>query len=70
MIPGIQTIDAVADDVFQERLQMSPEHGEIDPESLHYTIVNAKGLGREQCDWYHAQSHGNPQDDAGALFSL
>jgi hypothetical protein len=49
---------------------MSPEHREIDPESLHYTIVNAKGLGREQCDWYHAESHGNPQDDAGPLFGL
>ena len=45
LIPGIHTIDAVADDVEQDKLQLSPKHIEIDPESLHYTIVNAKGFG-------------------------
>ncbi len=45
LIPGIHTIDAVADDVVQERLQLSPKHTEIDPEALHYTIINAKGFG-------------------------
>jgi acetoacetyl-[acyl-carrier protein] synthase len=45
LIPGIQTIDSVADDVVRDRLQLTPEHREVDPESLHYTIVNAKGFG-------------------------
>jgi acetoacetyl-[acyl-carrier protein] synthase len=45
LIPGIQTIDSVADDVVSDRLQLTPEHREVDPESLHYTIVNAKGFG-------------------------
>jgi len=44
-IPGIQTIDAVADDVAQGNLQISPEHRQIDSTELHYTILNSKGFG-------------------------
>ena len=44
-IPGIQTIDAVADDVAQDNLQISPEHRQIDSTELHYTILNSKGFG-------------------------
>lgn len=45
VIPGIHTIDEVAEDVAQDGLLFSPSHREIDPESLHYTIVNSKGFG-------------------------
>ncbi|MEH6593731.1 MAG: beta-ketoacyl synthase [Halioglobus sp.] len=45
LIPGIHTIDSVADDVVQDNLLFSAKHREIDPESLHYTIVNSKGFG-------------------------
>ena len=45
LIPGIHSIDAVADDVVQDGLSFSKEHREIDPEALHYTIINSKGFG-------------------------
>ena len=45
LIPGINTIDAVADDVFHDRLQLDNKHREIDPEKLDYTIINSKGFG-------------------------
>jgi len=44
-IPGIHTIDAVADDVARDKLLISPEHREIDSRELHYTILNSKGFG-------------------------
>jgi acetoacetyl-[acyl-carrier protein] synthase len=44
-IPGIHSIDAIADDVNQERLQLSADHQQIDPESLQYSLINAKGFG-------------------------
>jgi acetoacetyl-[acyl-carrier protein] synthase len=45
LIPAIQSIDSLADDVVQENLQFSVEHRQIDPQQLHYTIVNSKGFG-------------------------
>ena len=44
-IPGIHSIDAVADDVNQDRLQLSSDHQQTDPEFLQYSIINAKGFG-------------------------
>jgi len=45
LIPGIHTIDGVAEDVVRDGLQFSPQHTEVDPEALHYAIVNSKGFG-------------------------
>lgn len=45
IIPGIHSIDAVADDVVQERLQLTSKHRQIDPEALQYALINAKGFG-------------------------
>lgn len=44
-IPGIQTIDDIAADVQQQNLAFSREHRQIDPEALHYTVINSKGFG-------------------------
>lgn len=45
VLPGIQTIDAVADDVYQDRLNMGPEHQHRAPETLSVAILNSKGFG-------------------------
>jgi acetoacetyl-[acyl-carrier protein] synthase len=45
LIPGIHTMDALAEDVVRDGLQFSSEHTEIDPDALQYTIVNSKGFG-------------------------
>ena len=45
IIPGIVTIDDVADDVQQAHLDISNEHREIDPQSQRYAIINSKGFG-------------------------
>jgi acetoacetyl-[acyl-carrier protein] synthase len=45
LIPGIHTLDGIADDVVQDNLQFSREHLEIDPNELQYTILNSKGFG-------------------------
>ena len=45
ILPGIQTIDAVADDVHQQRLKMGPEHQQINPDNLEIAILNSKGFG-------------------------
>ena len=45
LIPGIATIDAVAEDVHHSNLDISPQHREVDPASQHYAIINAKGFG-------------------------
>jgi acetoacetyl-[acyl-carrier protein] synthase len=45
VIPGIATIDAIADDVPQDHLAFSTDHREVDPEEQMYAIVNAKGFG-------------------------
>ncbi|MEH6571060.1 MAG: beta-ketoacyl synthase [Halioglobus sp.] len=45
LIPGINTIDAVADDVFHDHLQLSSKHRQVDPDKLDYTVINSKGFG-------------------------
>ncbi|GAB2883562.1 beta-ketoacyl synthase [Microbulbifer echini] len=45
IIPGIATVDRVADDVHQKNLQISLEHVERDPSSLDLALLNSKGFG-------------------------
>ncbi|MEH6589575.1 MAG: beta-ketoacyl synthase [Halioglobus sp.] len=45
VIPGITTIDEIADDVHQDHLAFSRDHRQIDPNSIDYALVNAKGFG-------------------------
>ena len=45
LIPGINTIDGLADDVKAEHLAFSREHRQIDPKEQSYAIINAKGFG-------------------------
>jgi acetoacetyl-[acyl-carrier protein] synthase len=45
ILPGIPTIDEVADDVHQERLTFSREHQQVNPADLEVAIVNSKGFG-------------------------
>ena len=45
ILPGIPTIDAVADDVYQDRLRLGPEHHQTAPENLEVAILNSKGFG-------------------------
>lgn len=45
LVPGIHSIDEIADDVAHTNLKFSKEHTEIDPDALAYTILNSKGFG-------------------------
>jgi acetoacetyl-[acyl-carrier protein] synthase len=45
ILPGIPTIDAVADDVYQDRLKLGPDHLQAAPEDLEVAILNSKGFG-------------------------
>ena len=45
ILPGIQTIDEVADDVHQGRLNIGPQHQQRDPGDLEVAILNSKGFG-------------------------
>jgi acetoacetyl-[acyl-carrier protein] synthase len=45
ILPGIPTIDAVADDVHQDRLKLGPDHYQTSPENLDVAILNSKGFG-------------------------
>ena len=45
ILPGIPTIDAVADDVHQDRLKLGPDHIQTVPENLEVAILNSKGFG-------------------------
>ncbi|MBY6212154.1 beta-ketoacyl synthase [Microbulbifer agarilyticus] len=45
VLPGITTIDRVADDVHHENLSLSLEHVERDPQSLDVAFLNSKGFG-------------------------
>jgi len=44
-LPGIATIDAVADDVHHSNLALSKTHTELDRDAQRYAIINAKGFG-------------------------
>jgi len=45
ILPGIQTIDAVADDVHQDRLKLGPDHQVPTADGLDVAILNSKGFG-------------------------
>jgi acetoacetyl-[acyl-carrier protein] synthase len=45
LIPGIHSIDEVADDVAQGNLLLSKEHREVDLDTLQYCVLNSKGFG-------------------------
>jgi acetoacetyl-[acyl-carrier protein] synthase len=45
IIPGITTIDGIADDVCQDNLAFSVAHREIDPSVQCYAVINSKGFG-------------------------
>jgi len=45
IIPGITTVDALADDVHRKNLDILLEHRELEPASLAATIINSKGFG-------------------------
>ncbi|MFV0477253.1 MAG: beta-ketoacyl synthase [Parahaliea sp.] len=45
IVPGIATIDCIADDVQASRLVLDRRHRELDPTRLHYALINAKGFG-------------------------
>ena len=45
ILPGIATIDHIADDVHQSNLRLQKEHMEVEAGSLDVAILNAKGFG-------------------------
>ena len=45
LIPGITTIDALADDVRTAHLAFSKEHRRFDPADALYAVINSKGFG-------------------------
>lgn len=45
LIPGIKTIDHIADDVHRSNLSISSEHVEVGHEGIDSAILNAKGFG-------------------------
>lgn len=45
LIPGITTIDHIADDVHREHLRFSMQHVEIDPTQMDGAFINSKGFG-------------------------
>lgn len=45
LIPGIATIDHIADDVHASNLRLGPDHIEIDPNEMELALVNSKGFG-------------------------
>jgi acetoacetyl-[acyl-carrier protein] synthase len=44
-VPGIATIDHVADDVYSKRLRLEATHNEVGAEGMDVAIINAKGFG-------------------------
>ncbi|MEZ5572583.1 MAG: beta-ketoacyl synthase [Halioglobus sp.] len=45
ILPGITTIDDIADDVMQDHLSFSNGHREVDINGQYYAIINSKGFG-------------------------
>ncbi|AQA19057.1 beta-ketoacyl synthase [Halioglobus japonicus] len=45
IIPGINTIDGIADDVAQDHLAFSRAHREFDASEAAYAVINSKGFG-------------------------
>lgn len=44
-VPGINTIDHIADDVHHEHLHLPFDHVEVDPASMQAALINSKGFG-------------------------
>ena len=44
-VPGITTIDHIAEDVHDSQLHLPMQHVEIDPEAMPGAIINSKGFG-------------------------
>ncbi|MBL4821651.1 MAG: beta-ketoacyl synthase [Gammaproteobacteria bacterium] len=44
-IPGINTIDSLADDVHNENLDILMQHKEVDPKAMDAVLINSKGFG-------------------------
>lgn len=45
VIPGISTIEAIAEDVHRSQLDFLLDHKEVDPASIDATFINSKGFG-------------------------
>jgi acetoacetyl-[acyl-carrier protein] synthase len=45
VIPGIQSIDAIAEDVHSSNLDFLLQHKEVRPESIDVAFINSKGFG-------------------------
>lgn len=45
IVPGIKTIDHIADDVHHSHLKLPMDHVEIDPANMPGALVNSKGFG-------------------------
>ncbi len=45
IIPGINTIDTLAEDVCRDNLAFNLRHREVDPAQQSYAIINSKGFG-------------------------
>lgn len=45
ILPGVTTVDRIAEDVHQANLDISLEHVERDPRSLDLALLNSKGFG-------------------------
>lgn len=45
LLPGIATIDRLADDVVSEHLDFATRHRRLDPEAQRYAVINSKGFG-------------------------
>lgn len=45
IIPGIATVDTIAEDVHQSNLDFLVEHREFDPTQMDATFINSKGFG-------------------------
>ena len=45
ILPGITTVEKMAEDVHQSHLALSSKHRQVDPAEQRYAIINAKGFG-------------------------
>lgn len=45
LIPGIKTIDGLADDIFNEHLNILTDHMETTPDYMQCALINSKGFG-------------------------
>ena len=45
IIPGILSIDEIADDVHSDNIDFLLQHKEVDPESIDVSFINSKGFG-------------------------